>query len=73
MIGPQAWENIYLGPRARRLKDFVIEHEGTRYIYHTWSYDWELFETHEKFKAWAMAVVQNNDGGYADKKEKVNA
>ena len=72
MIGPQAWESLNLWSPAHRTKDLIIEHEGTRYTYSTWSDDWVLFDSYEEFKAWAMADVQDNDGGYADKKEKVN-
>lgn len=69
MIGPQAWENM--GVRSHRTKDLIIEHEGTRYIYHTWSNDWVIFDSHEQFKAWAKADVENNNGDYADEKEMI--
>lgn len=64
MIGAQAWENM--GVHSHRTKDLIIEHEGMRYTYHTWSDDWVLFDSHEEFKAWAMADVRDNGGGYAD-------
>jgi len=72
MIGPRAWENLFLSVDFST-KDLTIRHDGVRYTYIITPGDWELFETHERFKAWAMADVQDNSGGYANKKEKVNA
>ena len=73
MIGPQAYENLFQTSVDFSTKDLTIKRDGMRYTYHITPGDWELFGTHEKFKAWAMADVQDNDGGYADKVEKVSA
>ena len=58
--------NVHDVSDVRRTEDHIIEHEGVRYVYHTWSDDWMLFDTHEQFKLWAENDVQNNNGGYAD-------
>lgn len=51
---------------VRRMEDVIIEHQGKRYIYHTWSDDWMLFDSREQFKLWAKTDVRDNNGGYAD-------
>ena len=65
MIGPQAYENLFL-TKHPKMKDVVMEHEGQRYFY---SYDWEILEMFDsmiEFEVWCMEDVKERGGMYAD-------
>lgn len=75
MIGPQAYENLFLvsylalTDEHQGMRIYVVEHEGRHYIY---SYDWEIlsmFESMAGFRQWCIEDVEENGGMYADRIE----
>jgi len=69
MIGPQAYENLFQTSVCFSTKSVSINHDGVRYTYHIMAGDWELFGSHDEFKAWCIEDVRDNNGGYADAQE----
>ena len=70
MIGPQAYENLFLTKHPER-KEIHVEHGGSRYTY---SYDWEvlsMFEGMAGFRQWYIEDVEERSGMYADRIEVV--
>ena len=68
MIGPQAYENLFL-TKHPEWKEIHVEYGGRRYTY---SYDWEvlaMFENATMFKEWCIEDVEERDGMYADRIE----
>lgn len=71
MIGPQAYENLFL-TKHNEWKEFHVEYGGRRYTY---SYDWEVLTLFEQedgktmFKEWCIEDVEENGGKYADRIE----
>lgn len=68
MIGPQAYENLFLTKHSE-WKVFHVEYGGRRYTY---SYDWEtlaMYENAAMFKEWCVEDVMTLGGMYADKIE----
>ena len=68
MIGPQAYENLFL-TKHPEWKEIHVEHEGQRYTY---SYDWEILSMYESmagFRQWCIEDVEERGGMYADKIE----
>ena len=65
MIGPQAYENLFL-TKHPEWKEIHVEHGGSRYTY---SYDWEvlsMFEGMAGFRQWCIEDVEERSGMYAD-------
>ena len=69
MIGPQAYENLFLTEQPK-MGAVLMEHEGSRYTY---SYDWEILSMFEGmtggmtgFKQWCIEDVMERGGMYAD-------
>jgi hypothetical protein len=68
MIGPQAYENLFL-TKHPKMKEVFIEHEGQRYTY---PYDWEILSMYEGmagFRQWCIEDVEERGGMYADRIE----
>ena len=68
MIGPQAWENLFL---PKRKQTTVVEGGGKAYTY-TFFEPWEMFESHSEMMDWCEADVRDNNGYYADTIKELN-
>jgi len=69
MIGPQAYENLFLTMQEANLKACSYTLNGIRYTY---TYDWEIismFQSVEGFEQWCLEDIMERQGEYADKKE----
>ena len=70
MIGPQAYEELFLVKHIPSTKGITITHDNICYTYH-YNVCWQLFDSHEQFKQWCIEDATERQGEYADKKEMI--